>query len=155
MGKLSEELPIVDLIKRRMKKNDKFTTDQVRDFERRVDRSESIRFLVEIVQEFQQKYVKLSDKSWRAHCKARDEIEKLQAKVEKYEQAEQRLIEEFGKKSYEYGIYTGEITPSEPDESNESNEANETNESCLHSTTQEEPLEVIDLDEIYKFSKET
>ena len=36
-----------------------------------------------------------------------------------------------------------------------SNETNETNETCLHSTTQEEPLEVIDLDEIYKFSKET
>jgi hypothetical protein len=31
-----------------------------------------------------------------------------------------------------------------------SNETNETNETCLHSTTQEEPLEVLDLDEIYK-----
>jgi hypothetical protein len=40
-------------------------------------------------------------------------------------------------------------------ELSETNETNETNESCLHSTTQEEPLEVIDLDEIYKFSKET
>jgi cell division protein FtsB len=146
MGKLSEELPIVDLIKRRMKKDEIFTKHQVRDFERRVDRSESIRFLVEIVQEFQQKYVRLSEKSWRAQCKATREIEELQAKVEKYEQAEQRLVEEFGKKSYEYGIYSGET---------ELSETNELNESCLHSTTQEEPLEVIDLDEIYKFSKET
>ncbi len=30
------------------------------------------------------------------------------------------------------------------------NETNETNETCQPSTTQEEPLEVIDLDEIYK-----
>lgn len=36
-------------------------------------------------------------------------IEQLQAKIEKHEQAEQRLIEEFEIKSYEYGIYTGEI----------------------------------------------
>ena len=28
--------------------------------------------------------------------------------------------------------------------------SNETNETCLHSTTQEEPLEVLGLDEIYK-----
>ena len=39
MGKLSEELPIIDLIKREMKKDDKFTKDQIRDFERRVDRN--------------------------------------------------------------------------------------------------------------------
>ena len=63
---------------------------------------------------------------------------------------EKRLIEEFEIKSYEYGIYTGEITPSEPDETNE------TNESCLPSTAQEEPLEVIELDEkvIYNLKDE-
>ena len=65
-------------------------------------------------------------------------LEQLKAKIEKYEQAEKRLIDEFGTKSYEYGIYTGEITPSEQDE---------TNETCQHSTTQEEPLEVIKLDD--------
>eukprot|EP01043_Picozoa_sp_COSAG02_P012299 COSAG02_NODE_473_length_21601_cov_136.065994_4_plen_51_part_00 len=30
------------------------------------------------------------------------------------------------------------------------NETNGTNETCQHSTAQEEPLEAIDLDEIYK-----
>ena len=135
MGKLSNELPIIDLIKRRMKKDENFTKNQIRDFERRVGRSDSVRFLVELVQEFHERYVKLSDKQWREHCKARDEIEQLKAKVEKYEQAEKRLIDEFEIKSYEYGIYTGEITP------------NETNETCQHSTTQEEPLEVIKLDD--------
>ena len=53
MGKLSEELPIIDVIKREMKKDDKFTKDQIRDFERRVDRSQSVRFLVELVQELE------------------------------------------------------------------------------------------------------
>ena len=48
-------------------------------------------------------------------------------------------IEEFGEKSYEYGVYTGEITPGEEDDSDETNG---TNESRI-STAQEEPLEVI------------
>ena len=77
-------------------------------------------------------------------------------------QAEQRLIEEFGEKSYEYGVYTGEITPGEeddsdePDETIETNETNETNETCLPSTAQEEPLEVIELDDkvIYNLKDE-
>ena len=84
---------------------------------------------------WQNRYKKLADKQWREHCKARDEIEQLKAKIEKYEQAEKRLIDEFGTKSYEYGIYSGETTTSE------------TNETCRHSTTQEEPLEVIKLDD--------
>ena len=60
------------------------------------------------------------------------------------------VIEEFEIKSYEYGIYSGEITPSEQDETNE------TNETCLPSTAQEEPLEVIELDDkvIYKLKDE-
>ena len=141
MGKLSEELPIINVIKREMKKDDKFTKDQIRDFERRVDRSHSIRFLVEMLQTWQNRYQKLADKQWRSHRKAQEEIEQLKAKIEKYEQAEQRLIEEFEIKSYEYGIYTGEITPSEPDETNE------TNELCIPSKTDKEPLEVIKLDD--------
>ena len=51
------------------------------------------------------------------------------------------MIEEFGTKSYEYGIYTGEITPSE------TNEPNQSNQPCIPSKTDEEPLEVIKLDD--------
>ena len=100
MGELADELPIINMIKRRMKKDDKFTKDQVRDFERRVSRSDSVRFLVEMIQEFHQKFVKLSEKSWKSISEARDEIEQLKAKVEKYEQSEQRLLEEFGEESW-------------------------------------------------------
>ena len=53
------------------------------------------------------------------------------------------MIEEFEIKSYEYGIYTGETLPSEP------NEPNQSNQPCIPSKTNEEPLEVIDLDEVY------
>ena len=144
MGKLSEELPIINVIKREMKKDDKFTKDQIRDFERRVGRSDSIRFLVEMLQTWQNRYKKLADKQWRSHRKAQEEIEQLKAKIEKYEQAEQRLIEEFGTKSYEYGIYTGETAPSE---TSESNEPNQSNQPCIPSKTDEEPLEVIELDD--------
>ena len=102
---------------------------------------------IQMLQSWQNRYKKLADKQWREHCKARDEIEQLKAKIEKYEQAEKRLIDEFGTKSYEYGIYSGETTPSE---------TNETNETCQHSTsTQEEPLEVIKLDDdvVYNLNK--
>ena len=61
MGKLSEELPIINVIKREMKRDENFTKDQVRDFERRVDRSTSVRFLVEMLQSWQNRYQKLAE----------------------------------------------------------------------------------------------
>ena len=70
-----------------------------------------------MVQEFQQRYVKLSQLCGResrraddlqAKCdereQARNKMDDLRAKCEEYERARQRLIEEFGNKSYEYGI---------------------------------------------------
>jgi len=163
MGVLSNELPVINIIKSRMKTDDKFTKDQIRDFERRVGRTHSLRFLVEMVQEFQQRYVKLSQlcgrESRRAddlqakcdeHEQARNKMDDLRAKCEEYERARQRLIEEFGNKSYEYGIYSGDITPDEANETNEINETKETNETNRSCQLTKEPLEVIDLDEIYK-----
>ena len=55
MGKLSDELPIIKLIKQRMSKDDNFTKDQVRDFERRVGRTYSLKFLIQILQRFDEK----------------------------------------------------------------------------------------------------
>ena len=127
-----------------MKKDEKFTKDQVRDFERRVGRTYSLRFLVGMIQEYLNDRKRIGERYWRDKNEAKEKIRQLQAKIEEYEQAEQRLIAEFEIKSYEYGIYSGEITPSE------TNETNETNQSCLPLKEQGEPLEVIDLDEIYK-----
>ena len=39
MGKLSEEIPVLEKIKDRMKIDEKFTNDQIRDFERKVSRT--------------------------------------------------------------------------------------------------------------------
>ena len=55
MGKLSDELPIIKLIKQKMSKDDNFTKDQVRDFERRVGRTYSLKFLIQILQNFDEK----------------------------------------------------------------------------------------------------
>ena len=52
MTKLSDELPIIKLLKQRMSKDVNFTKDQVRDFERRVGRTYSLKFLVETIQSF-------------------------------------------------------------------------------------------------------
>jgi len=55
MTKLSDELPIIKLIKQRMSKDDNFTKDQVRDFERRVGRTYSLRFIVQMLQRCDEK----------------------------------------------------------------------------------------------------
>ena len=55
MGKLSDEFPIIKLINQRMSKDDNFTKDQVRDFERRVGRTYSLRFLIQMLQRFDEK----------------------------------------------------------------------------------------------------
>jgi hypothetical protein len=57
-----------------MKKDDKFTKDQVRDFERRVGRTHSLRFLVEMVQEFE----KQKEQHRRKYLEERKERRRLE-----------------------------------------------------------------------------
>ena len=96
MGKLSNELPVINMIKSRMKRDDKFTKDQIRDFERRVTRTHSLRFLVEMLQDYQtdcQRYL-------RRHGDGRKERKRLESVCGvHYERAERlhasrRLIHE-------------------------------------------------------------
>eukprot|EP01046_Picozoa_sp_COSAG06_P118585 COSAG06_NODE_65768_length_256_cov_0.656051_1_plen_51_part_10 len=51
-----------------MKKDEKFTKDQVRDFERRVGRTYSLHFLVKMIQEYLNRAKRAGDKSWRDKC---------------------------------------------------------------------------------------
>jgi hypothetical protein len=110
MGKLSKDYPVIEKIKNRMKKDDNFTNDQVRDFERKTSRTYSNMFLVEMLQEFDNARIKISQL-----CLKKDEdIKTLQKSAEahrkKYEEAEERIIEEFGTKSYEYQIFKGRFS---------------------------------------------
>tara|TARA_R110000765_G_scaffold246108_1_gene348233 strand:- start:1571 stop:1900 length:330 start_codon:yes stop_codon:yes gene_type:complete len=107
MGKLSEEIPVLEKIKDRMKIDEKFTNDQIRDFERKVSRTYSNRFLVDIIQEYHNIKIKLSQL-----CLQKDkEIKRVEmcaeSHAQKYKEAKERIIEEFGTKSYEYNIFMG------------------------------------------------
>ena len=107
MGKLSNQFPVIEKIKNRMKRDENFTNDQVRDFERKTSRTYSNQFLVEMLQEFDNARIKLS----KLCLEKDDEIKRLEScchtHAQKYEQARQRIIEEFGEKSYEYNIFMG------------------------------------------------
>jgi len=79
MGKLSDELPIIKLIKQKMSKDDNFTHDQVRDFERRVGRTYSLRFIVQMLQRWDEK-IKENDEE-------RDELLEEFNQLEKFNHA--------------------------------------------------------------------
>lgn len=107
MGKLSKQFPVIEKIKSRMKRDENFTPDQVRDFERKTSRTYSNQFLVEMLQEFDNARIRLSKKCLEKD----DEIKRVEkcckGHAQKYEEARQRIIEEFGEKSYEYNIFMG------------------------------------------------
>ncbi len=107
MGKLSKQFPVIEKIKSRMKRDENFTPDQVRDFERKTSRTYGNQFLVEMLQEIDNARIRLSKQ-----CLEKDEeikrVEKCcHGHAQKYEEARQRIIEEFGEKSYEYNIFMG------------------------------------------------
>jgi hypothetical protein len=105
--KLSDEYPVINTIKNRMKKDENFSKDQVRDFERKTARTYSNMFLIKMLQEFHNAKIRLGKK-----CLEKDtEIKRLEScchsHAEKYKEAEKRIIEVFGEKSYEYEIFKG------------------------------------------------
>lgn len=96
MGKLSEKYSIIDtIIKPRMirgwalndpkkpdeKRSHKFTKDQIRDYERRVERSESLLFHVELIQSLNIKNKGYKDKIQKLANEnklLKDRLEKLE-----------------------------------------------------------------------------
>ena len=97
-----EHFTCLKWIKNQMKKKEDFTMNQVYQFDRRLKRSPSIYFLVSLIQE-------LKDQIDRAMARYQ-ELEKLnQTNYDKYKRAEERIIEQFGRKSYEYQVFKGEF----------------------------------------------
>lgn len=107
MGKLSKQYPVIETIKNRMKKDDNFTPDQVRDFERKTARTYGNMFLVEMLEEYRNAKIRLSQL-----CMKKDkEIKRLEAcchsHAQNYKEAEKRIIEEYGEDSEIYSIFKG------------------------------------------------
>jgi len=97
-----EHFTCLKWIKNQMKKKEDFTMNQVYQFDRRLKRSPSIYFLVSLIQKLKDEM----DRIWSRY----QELEKInEINFDKYQRAEERIIEEFGKKSYEYQVFKGEF----------------------------------------------
>ena len=102
MSNSIEHFTCLKWIKNQMKKQEDFTIGQVYQLQKRIKRSPSIYFLVSLIQE-------LRDQIDRAMARYQ-ELEKInEINFDKYQRAEERIIEEFGKKSYEYQVFKGEF----------------------------------------------
>ena len=102
MSNSIEHFTCLKWIKNQMKKQEGFTIGQVYQLQKRIKRSPSIYFLVSLIQE-------LRDQIDRAMARYQ-ELEKInEINFDKYQRAEERIIEEFGKKSYEYQVFKGEF----------------------------------------------
>jgi len=85
-----------------MKKQEDFTMNQYYQFHRRLKRSPSIYFFVSLIQKLKDE----TDRLWSRY----QELEEINSlNFDKYKRAEERIIEEFGKKSYEYQVFKGEF----------------------------------------------
>ena len=102
MSNSIEHFTCLKWIKNQMKKKEDFTMNQVYQFDRRLKRSPSIYFLVSLIQKLKDEM----DRIWSRY----QELEKInEINFDKYQRAEERIIEEFGKKSYEYQVFKGEF----------------------------------------------
>jgi len=105
--KLSDEYPVINVIKTRMKKDENFSKDQVRDFERKASRTYSNMFLIKMLQEYQNAKIRIS----KIGIEKSNEIKHLETCIsghaQKYQLAEQRIIEKYGKDSEVYKVFRG------------------------------------------------
>ena len=102
-----DKYTVLPKIKRALKKNDNISQDQIKDYNRRLVRSAILRAHVELLQSFENE-----------RLRNKKEIEELKSELNLYKQglskwksnydyAKNKLIEEFGKKSYEYEVCYG------------------------------------------------
>ena len=102
-----DKYTVLPKIKRALKKNDNISQDQIKDYNRRLVRSAILRAHVELLQSFENE-----------RLRNKKEIKELKSELNLYKQglsrwkcsydyAKNKLIEEFGTKSYEYEVCYG------------------------------------------------
>ncbi len=109
MGKLQEQYSVIRIIKIRMNddRDFKFTKDQIRDYERKVQRTDSGMFHLKLLQKQHDRNRRLSDRFVKLTSDYKFKCEKYDESVDKYEKAKARIIEEYGIKSSEYETFMG------------------------------------------------
>ena len=102
-----DKYTVLPKIKRALKKNDNISRDQIKDYNRRLVRSAILRAHVELLQSFENE--RLRNKKEIKELKSELNLYKqsLSGWKSSYDYAKKKLIEEFGKKSYEYEVCYG------------------------------------------------
>ena len=102
MSNSIEHFTCLKWIRNKFKKMEQITIHQRNEIARRIKRSPFIYAFVQLIQELRDENQRL----WSRY----QELEKInQTNFDKYQRAEERIIEEFGKKSYEYQVFKGEF----------------------------------------------
>ena len=105
MDNLEDYAEAIKKIKIRMKSRDDISEDQVKGYNRRLLKSPVLQVHVELLQQDNTKKIKAQ----RMLCEKNDEIKHLEMclhiQAQKAQKAEQFIIDEFGKKSYEWAKY--------------------------------------------------
>ena len=90
-----------------MKKDKKISKDQIKDYDRRIERSPVLRVHLELLQQAENQRIKDRDEIRELLDEVKELNKHLSCWCQNYKRAKGKLIEEFGKKSYEYQIVFG------------------------------------------------
>ena len=102
-----EKFTVIPKIKRFMKKDKKISKDQIKDYDRRIERSPVLRVHLELLQQAENQRIKDRDEIRELRDEVKELNKHLSCWCQNYKRAKGKLIEEFGKKSYEYQIVFG------------------------------------------------
>lgn len=98
---------VIAKIKRKMKKDDNISQDQIYDYKRRIERSPILRVHLELLQSYENQRIRDRDELRSLREEVNLSKQSLSGWKSNYDYAKRNLIEEFGKKSYEYEVCYG------------------------------------------------
>lgn len=100
-----ETHPVIKIIKTRMRKDDRISESQIKDYKRRLERSEFLVFHVEMLQEYQNRIIRLRKLLNEKEEEIKQYEISLKIQAQKASKAEQFLLETYGRKSSEWEQY--------------------------------------------------
>jgi hypothetical protein len=104
MSDLLDKYPVINKVKVELRRNKEVSTDQIKDYSRRCERSPFLMAHVELLQKFCDR-VESNNRLFKKAKAERDEYKThLNAYASNYNRAKKNIIKEFGEKSYEYQV---------------------------------------------------
>ena len=102
-----DKYTILPKIKRMMKKDDNISRDQIKDYNRRIARSPVLRVHLELLQSLENERIRNGDELRVLRAELNLYKQSLSGWKSSYDYAKKIIMEEFGKKSYEYEVCYG------------------------------------------------